>query len=726
MDTLAGNIKNKYPTVASPILKSLDPNINQTMPSRNHASGEPPICGTTEGLYSLNLSDDEYEDSKSVFLLDDNERLLMKSEGSFLKSLDIKPNEKVKVISIFGNTGEGKSYTLNKVFFGGEEVFRTSPSQISCTLGVWAMYNPKLKVICLDTEGLLGISKKENQRIRLLLKVLAVSDIIIYRTRAERLQRDMYTFLGGASKAYKDHFSSAMKTAMAKHDAEKFSSAIGPGVVIFHETRHTDTLHESASVKQSAEDIIQGTFCELGLPFDAFSFFKYVGVKTALGETSFKELRDVLLDKLESTEVRTRRDAKYIYLTLQSLNEKFKNNISGASPHLYLPAFFTCPEKCQSCRSSCNLSMGHKEEGEPHKSTQDCTFQHQYQNYVYLCKACYKNGNRIPVKPSYQTMTDNSWSGYFSYVWAGYVIECQKCGEIYRSRQHWFGNKNPEESAVRIEIVHLWPGENFYFQERSMFGSQNSAQKVLDSVSMFTDAIASVGSQPKQVISDWAADKIAPSYWRPNHEIKECTKCATKLNPADRHHCRACGEGFCQACSSKCQHVPSRGWYEDVRVCDFCYKEQPPSLSAAIETTENRARQLGETVNSYISVVKSAVFDLPKDFIKETARPSYWVPDAECVKCEVCRELFGPKNLLHHCRDCGKGVCDDCSKSRKPVPLRGWDNPVRVYGEVDKRYQTRGQLYSGSIYMRIGVRKHTLCLVDNEEFCSNSFFPYHD
>jgi len=26
----------------------------------------------------------------------------------------------------------------------------------------------------------------------------------------------------------------------------------------------------------------------------------------------------------------------------------------------------------------------------------------------------------------------------------------------------------------------------------------------------------------------------------------------------------------------------------------------------------------------------------------------------------------------------GRGVCDDCSKARKQVPLRGWDEPVRV------------------------------------------------
>lgn len=104
----------------------------------------------------------------------------------------------------------------------------------------------------------LGISKKEQQRTRLLLKVLAVSDVIIYRTRAERLQRDMYSFLGGASLAYKEHFSAALKKALSKVEGDRISAAIGPGVVIFHETRFTDTLNQNPSVTQSAEEILQG------------------------------------------------------------------------------------------------------------------------------------------------------------------------------------------------------------------------------------------------------------------------------------------------------------------------------------------------------------------------------------------------------------------------------------------------------------------------------------
>lgn len=38
-----------------------------------------------------------------------------------------------------------------------------------------------------------------------------------------------------------------------------------------------------------------------------------------------------------------------------------------------------------------------------------------------------------------------------------YVIECPRHGEIYRSRQFWYGNAEPDMKAVRSEIRHVWP-----------------------------------------------------------------------------------------------------------------------------------------------------------------------------------------------------------------------------------------------------------------------------
>lgn len=166
----------------------------------------------------------------------------VKDETSFLKLLSCNPDQLLKVVSIFGNTGEGKSHTLNHTFFKGREVFKTSPTQESCTVGVWAAFDPIHKVVVIDTEGLLGNSSKQGQRTRLLLKVLAVSDLIIYRTHADRLHDDLFKFLGDASDAYLKHFTKELKATTARCGLDVPLSTLGPAVVIFHETVHTKLL----------------------------------------------------------------------------------------------------------------------------------------------------------------------------------------------------------------------------------------------------------------------------------------------------------------------------------------------------------------------------------------------------------------------------------------------------------------------------------------------------
>lgn len=93
------------------------------------------------------------------------------SAEEFIKQLRCDENAKVKVVAICGNTGDGKSYTMNECFFHGKEIFSTSSDQDSCTIGIWAAYDHNSNVICIDTEGLLGSTSNENQRTRLLLKV---------------------------------------------------------------------------------------------------------------------------------------------------------------------------------------------------------------------------------------------------------------------------------------------------------------------------------------------------------------------------------------------------------------------------------------------------------------------------------------------------------------------------------------------------------------------------
>ncbi len=181
----------------------------------------------------------------------------VKNETEFLQMLGCSAAQGVKVLSIFGNTGDGKSHTLNHVLFNGEEVFATSPSPSSCTVGIWAAYEPQLNLIVLDTEGLLGAASQQNRRMRLLLKVLAVSDVAIYRTRAERLHNDMFQFLGSASAAYLKHFTPELRALSNRCGLDVPLSSLGPAVIVFQETFRTQLLGQGKS-EQADFHCLQG------------------------------------------------------------------------------------------------------------------------------------------------------------------------------------------------------------------------------------------------------------------------------------------------------------------------------------------------------------------------------------------------------------------------------------------------------------------------------------
>lgn len=236
------------------------------------------------------------------------------------------------MVSIFGNTGDGKSHTLNHVFFNGREVFRTSADQHSCTVGVWAAYAPNHKALVVDTEGLLGVSENENRRTRLLLKTLAISDIVLYRTRAERLHNDMFSFLADASNAYWKHFSPELQAASERNGLEFSISSLGPSVIIFHETQFTEILGTSShglpnvgpyfqtsgqDHTMTAEEHLQKRFAELKLSPKAFSAIEYIGVQTITPPTDFTLLKKCLTKLLQNNSVRAPRTPDVILKSLQ-------------------------------------------------------------------------------------------------------------------------------------------------------------------------------------------------------------------------------------------------------------------------------------------------------------------------------------------------------------------------------------------------------------------------
>ncbi|XP_004536383.1 zinc finger FYVE domain-containing protein 1 isoform X1 [Ceratitis capitata] len=682
----------------------------------------------------------------SFLLMDAEENLRIATPELFRKKLKCNEDTKIKVISIFGNTGDGKSHTMNHTFFDGAEVFKTSSEQSSCTIGVYAAFQRDMDVLCLDTEGLLGTSKQKNRRTRMLLKILAISDIVIYRTRSERLHSDMYDFLSSASEAFCLHFAQALQSLPVPGTAQ----TLGPAVIIFHETQHTTPL--DSSVAESAEDQLRKHFELNNLTINAFSSLRYIGIRTPnRNATDYSKLKAAIKLEIANTTVRSPRQPSVVFKAMNALNTKFSGDIMEETINPFPSQFFTCPVRCEACNQHCQRTMGHLSDGEEHMNKEQCTYQSQYDNKKYLCEKCYNKGVMNVVTFTTQSKSDSSWSGLAKYAWKGSVIDCPTCGEIYRSRQYWYGNRSPEGTAVRTIVVHAWEPK----------GPLHSAQMVLDRVSTLGDALPRIHPN---AVTGWLADWMAPSYWKPNSEIIDCHGCKRNFENTGlhKHHCRGCGEGFCHACSQKEIPVPERGWKDAVRVCDTCFtilQRQPNAVPAntteafnhtnsnsnsnqnnniAGQSTSDQAdisvRRIGEGIIKPLGHLTKRGYEFTKGIIKDTARPSYWVPDAESPTCFICQTLFGTAEELaiakangvgvgstngatlqakdnlangnisesvtsnisnssngicnipspigdyrrHHCRRCGQAICENCSKARQTVPERGWQEPVRV------------------------------------------------
>nr|XP_032820647.1 zinc finger FYVE domain-containing protein 1 [Petromyzon marinus] len=628
-------------------------------------------------------------DAKSFLLVDETERLQISSEQELIEKLSCHAEDLLKVVSIIGNTGDGKSHTLNHTFFHKAEVFHTSATQESCTVGVWAAYDRNNKLLTIDTEGLLGVTANSSQRTRLLLKVMAVSDVVLYRTRAERLHSDLFKFLGNASEAYLKHFTGELRATSARCGMEGPLSVLGPAIIIFHETQHTNLLGQGEG--QTPEVLLQRNFKELKCTPEAFSTVEYVGTRTFNPPTDFGGLLRVIQYRLKSNSNRASRTPGVIFKALEALSERFSGEIpvgDMARSSFFPDEYFTCSASCLSCGLRCRNSMNHHKDGVQHLAEGRCKYNYQCDNRVFTCKHCYENGKEVIVVPKTSASNESPWFGLAKYAWSGYVLECPNCGVIYRSRQYWYGNQDPEDTVVRTELKHVWPGANGFIRE-----NHNAAQRLLDGVNLVAQSVSDISSGPARAVSDWLTDQIAPAYWRPNAVVIACHNCNKQFEEKDtKHHCRACGEGFCGACSSRSRPVPERGWGPNpVRVCDACFQlarpqEQKQQAEGGEEDESGKVmvRKVGEVVQNTLGAV-ATTFNYPLGLVKDVARPTYWVPDHEIASCQDCnKDMTSGKLAKHHCRACGKGFCNECSTARRPVPSRGWDHPVRVCNTCSK------------------------------------------
>ncbi|OAF71834.1 Zinc finger FYVE domain-containing protein 1 [Intoshia linei] len=695
-------------------LEELLPQTTSYKPSKNnHWYNDAPI--------EESQPSDEIVDS--VLLIDSDEILQFTDSKTFIQK--IVPNAtnlqmSARVIAIFGTQGCGKSHTLNSTFFSNHNVFQVYKSQPEKTRGIWVSYSMADNALIIDTEGInLSLSSGEEManktNFRLLVKIFSICDAVLYLTRSDRLNSDAFHFIMEALNATRHYIKESplqkesilLNNEIYQKFPEKNVSESAPGIVIYHETIHTRPLTQIEE-----NEFLKQCFSETGYDIKDIGLYRYVGVNYGY-KSSHNSLSNAINGIMRWVKERSIHE---IFYYLKSINSRFNHkNYENSLSMQNVPIsekLFKCDFACSSCNGTCCRGTNHLGS---HRSLTKCKYNISFDNKILYCKHCYNNNKYITVVPKAMSKQDNTWVGLVKYAWTGYVLECTFCGIIYHSRKYWFGNPDPihDSDTVYWEVIHVWPKvPQIITQEH------HAARYLVDGVSQIKHNVKDYGTQPTSKITRWISDQIAPSYWVPNYKILGCFNCKTDLSCESRkiHHCRACGNGFCNTCTRFKRQVPERGWgVTSVRVCKVCYQTNVQQKGGTFDTlddeevslsgesrrsellfqkkidikikkldvedygdgTQFTARKFCETISNTMEKV-SNVTEASINYICDSARPSYWQADIDIFDCFVCKVKFDEEISIHHCRNCGNGVCNACSKCRLPVVLKGWDRPVRI------------------------------------------------
>ena len=118
-----------------------------------------------------------------------------------------------------------------------------------------------------------------------------------------------------------------------------------------------------------------------------------------------------------------------------------------------------------------------------------------------------------------------------------------------------------KDQAVRTKMLELLGDWSYAFRNEPMY------QIVCDRVKMLRNKGFKIPTQTDT--NDALFSAVTAPTWV---EGPCCHRCRTEFTLVNRkHHCRACGQVFCQKCSSKTSIIAAMGFEQPVRVCDFCY-----------------------------------------------------------------------------------------------------------------------------------------------------------
>lgn len=98
-----------------------------------------------------------------------------------------------------------------------------------------------------------------------------------------------------------------------------------------------------------------------------------------------------------------------------------------------------------------------------------------------------------------------------------------------------------------------------------------------------------------------------------------------------------------------------------------------------------------DTKNQWKKDITDAIQDVIQDSSVDVSQMKYaaaWIPDKFATKCMNCGAPFNAFNRKHHCRGCGKVMCNDCLKYK--VVIKNISNdPVKVCENCYKVYKNQ-------------------------------------
>eukprot|EP00475_Leptophrys_vorax_P010625 TRINITY_DN17204_c0_g3_i3.p1 TRINITY_DN17204_c0_g3~~TRINITY_DN17204_c0_g3_i3.p1 ORF type:complete len:328 (+),score=56.51 TRINITY_DN17204_c0_g3_i3:30-986(+) len=104
---------------------------------------------------------------------------------------------------------------------------------------------------------------------------------------------------------------------------------------------------------------------------------------------------------------------------------------------------------------------------------------------------------------------------------------------------------------------------------------------------------------------------------------------------------------------------------------------QPPSIQPAAPEPHHKASTASAKSDN---LNKSAELEFSRSESSSTlgTRDEQWESNDSSNKCRVCKSEFGIFNRKHHCRKCGRLVCNPCSSSRGYIDDNTKGGPVRL------------------------------------------------